>query len=134
MVEAAGVEPASENDPRKASTCLASSEVLSTPGPRRAEDLASSPLQSRSPSEGGRGEPAGYSASSRPATGGACRRTSLLIKQRVRTGCCQLLFASLINEGDWALGMQPWLQRSRRGRFAPIVVHRCQQMCRKSSI
>src|SRR5262245_60279696 len=56
MVEAAGVEPASENDPPRASTCLASSEVLSTPGPGRAEDLASSPLFISSSPRGRSGE------------------------------------------------------------------------------
>src|SRR5262245_28933373 len=44
MVEAAGVEPASESDPPRASTCLAPSEVLSPLSPKRAEDSAASPL------------------------------------------------------------------------------------------
>jgi len=56
MVEAAGVEPASESDPPEASTCLASSEVLSPPGPRRAEDPAASLLSFAPPQKAvGRG-------------------------------------------------------------------------------
>ena len=120
VVEAAGVEPASESDPPRASTCLSPSEVLSPPGPGWSRKPGGQPPLSRLPPEGGRGKPAGYSASIGPATGGADPRTSLLFRQRVRTVCCQLLFASRINEGDWVLGMQPWLQHSRRTRCAPM--------------
>jgi len=119
MVEAAGVEPASESDPPEASTCLASSEVLSPPSPGRSRRLGGQPSSSRLPSERGRGRPAGYSASSRPATGGADPRTSLLVRQREQADCCQLSFSSRFNEDDWFLGMQPGLQHSRRARFAP---------------
>ena len=54
-----------------------------------------------------RGGPAGFSASSERATGRARPRTSPLFKQRERTGCCQLVFSSLIYEGDWTSACNP---------------------------
>ena len=132
MVEAAGVEPASGRIgvglPRRTRVRKRSAKSLYmlssvwgalAAGPQAGRRPGGQPSSSRLPPEGAQGRPAGYSASSGPATGGAGPRTSLLVKQRKQADCCQLCFSSRINEDDWFLGMQLWLQHSRRARFAP---------------
>src|SRR5262245_30304035 len=100
VVEAAGVEPASESDPHEASTCLAASMVLSPPALRCSRRMGGQSPESRLPSEDGRGKPAGYAASSRSATGGAGLRTWRVFKPPVLADCCQLCFCHLFIEVD----------------------------------
>lgn len=107
LVEAAGVEPASERDPPRASTCVARVECSRRRTRLRAEFPAASPLSLVSPQRAvGGNQPAFRRPIGLPPAGPAKGR-HCLIKQRVRTGCCQLLFSSLIIEGDWTSACNP---------------------------
>ena len=119
VVEAAGVEPASETDQLRTSTCVAPSVDLAGRPPMGQVWASGQPVEFRLPVPGG---PSGYPAVRRPA--GSPREKDPvdgLLKQPAATVSWRLVFFHLINEGV-GLGTQSQPQQSRRIRFAPTRV------------
>ncbi len=97
MVEAAGIEPASEKFRTEASTRLADSFFYLTRHPLNGKWVSSQPLKFRPTARGVTVELSRICVAWSNRPGQAIRQTSQL-KLRRRADCCQLLLCHLINE------------------------------------
>jgi len=120
VVEAAGIEPASEAGPPPASTCLAADRSRSAPGsatgrawnqsPSRSRPSPGDPVQDQTPDDGA--PPEGL-ASLSP---GNALRVYLRSESVV---LCVICFVPSVLRDDWNLGMLPTVPRPRRSHVAP---------------
>ena len=117
MVEAAGIEPASEEVRTEASTRLAVSFFYLTADPLSGKWVVGQPLVLDRPLGASRPVQPGFASPGRIASGGAIRQTSQL-KLRELAQCCQLFVSTLLTRG-WYLGVLLQPLPIRRIQFAP---------------
>ena len=118
LVEAAGVEPASENDRHETSTCVSPSLCSYRPPLEGADERPANPCEFRLRATGG---PSGYPAVRRPSR--LPREKSPVdgqLKLPAATVSWRLVFVHLINEGV-GLGTQSQPQTVPSNPFRPLL-------------
>ena len=119
LVEAAGIEPASENEPIEASTCLSCVLISPVKTPTGRVHSPTSPVVLAPLPRAGEGRPAHlYDALPYPVS--EAREAWLLVRQPVPIQRWQLCFSHRFYEGDGTSACHLYQPRPRRNRFAPL--------------